>query len=67
MDDFLTEQEVADSLRISRQTLQKWRADSCGPNYVLLGRRTVRYRKADIMKWVEESTKEPGLQKVQSE
>lgn len=52
---FLTSEEVIRILRISRRTLQNYRTDSKIPFYRLTGR-TVRYRKEDVIKFLQNSS-----------
>lgn len=49
----LTEAEVARWLKISRQWLAKARSVGNGPPYVWLGRGLVRYRRKDVIGWLE--------------
>lgn len=53
-DDLLTEREVADRLRVSEKTLQNWRwCGEGGPRAIKLGKRAVRYRRADVEAFIE--------------
>jgi len=54
-DALLTEDEAADSLRISVRTLQAWRLKQAGPAFVRVGR-TIRYRHGDIKVWIKLNT-----------
>lgn len=56
----LTEAEAAELLSLSVRTLQAWRYGSSGPRYCRLGR-MVRYRRADLLTWIEAQTPEPSL------
>lgn len=51
----LTEVQAADLLRLSIRTLQAWRARRFGPRFVRAGR-AIRYRRIDIVEWVEAQT-----------
>ena len=44
----LTPAEAADRLAVSAKTLERWRSTGDGPPYIALGRRLVRYRRADV-------------------
>ena len=57
-DKLYTEQEAAEILRVSPKTLQKRRFDKKPPVYVNLNG-TIRYRAADIEKYIEDSIVEP--------
>ena len=54
-DVLLTESQAAQLLQISIRTLQAWRLRRSGPPYVQLGR-AVRYRRSDLMGWIESNT-----------
>jgi excisionase family DNA binding protein len=54
-DALLTEDEAAESLRISVRTLQAWRLKAAGPAFVRVGR-AIRYRRGDIKAWVKLNT-----------
>lgn len=60
----LTERQAADFLRCSPRTLQAWRVRGGAVPFVKLGSRCVRYRKADLERWVDgqrrSSTSDPG-------
>lgn len=56
---FLTSNEAADLLRLSRRTLERWRLEGNGPRYIKLGvgkRSRVVYREAEIEAWVSRSS-----------
>lgn len=46
--DLLNEKEVAATLGIATGTARNWRSKRIGPPYVKLGKRAVRYRRADV-------------------
>ena len=46
----LTTQQIIEELGVSRITLWRWRTE--GLPWVLLGRRSVRYRLTDIQEWL---------------
>jgi len=50
------DREAARLLSVSRQTLANWRHLSRGPAVVKLNGRTVRYRVADILLYIENAT-----------
>jgi excisionase family DNA binding protein len=47
----LTSEELADRLRVSRQTLAEWRRDKRGPAYIADGGKFVRYRLTEVEAW----------------
>ena len=52
---FLTSNEAADLLRISRRTLERMRVDGSGPRYIKVGagkRSRVLYRETEIEAWL---------------
>jgi hypothetical protein len=57
-DELLTEMHAADSLRLSVRTLQAWRTKGFGPAFVRAGR-AVRYRRRDLITWIEANTVSP--------
>jgi hypothetical protein len=59
LDALITEVQAADLLRLSVRTLQAWRARAFGPAYVQAGR-AVRYRRRDLVAWIEASTVSPS-------
>lgn len=52
-DEFLTETEAASFLRVKRQTLSNWRWAHTGPKFFRIGLRMVRYRRTDLVAFVE--------------
>jgi len=57
-DALLTESEAADVLRVSVRTVQAWRLRVTGPAYVQVGR-AIRYRRRDLIVWIEANTVSP--------
>lgn len=53
---FLNEHQLADLLCQSVRTIQKWRVTGYGPPYYKIGR-SVRYRRSEVIAWVEERRK----------
>lgn len=49
----LTTAEVADILRVERNTLAKWRVEGRPPRHVKIGRSTVAYDPADVRDFIE--------------
>lgn len=54
--ELLDENEVASILGVNRRTLQGWRYQGRGPNYVRMSPRCVRYRRTDIERFIQENT-----------
>lgn len=55
----LSTAEAAKVLRLGVATLHRWRKQGKGPAAVRLGYK-VYYRPADLERWVEEQTQQPG-------
>jgi excisionase family DNA binding protein len=55
MPDLMKEREVAELLRVTRQTLSRWRAADQGPPFVQI-EGSIRYRRADLEAWLAERT-----------
>ena len=53
----LTEAEVAEILKVQRQTLSLWRSrGGKGPDYRKLSGGAIRYKYNEVMKWIDEQT-----------
>jgi excisionase family DNA binding protein len=50
---FLTQQELAEMLRLPERTLEDWRLTRTGPPYLKFGRH-VRYDLHDVLAWAKE-------------
>lgn len=48
----LDPEDVANILNMSPRTLERWRAQGRGPHFVRLSGRRVRYRNADVQRWI---------------
>ena len=55
-DVLLTEAEAAEFLQVSPRTLQGWRYNGGGPRFVRISRRIIRYRRQDLLDWIEKRT-----------
>ena len=47
----LSEDELAELISVKTQTLQAWRSQKTGPDFVKLGK-AVFYRKSDVEEWI---------------
>ena len=56
-DHLLTQKELARILHIRERTTETWRLRGEGPPFVRISRRCVRYRVADVRRWVSERVK----------
>lgn len=59
-DALLTPAEVAARLRVDILTLANWRARRQGPQFLKVGRRAVRYRRADVDAFLAAGTRGAG-------
>jgi predicted DNA-binding transcriptional regulator AlpA len=51
-DTLMSEAQAAALLGVTQRTLQGWRRNGAGPGFVRLTARSVRYRRADLVGWV---------------
>jgi predicted DNA-binding transcriptional regulator AlpA len=58
-DPLLTSDEAAEFLGVSRRTLEGWRLLGLPPVFVRYSSRSVRYRKSDLVAFIEHATVEP--------
>ena len=49
----IDEHEAANLLGFTVRALQNWRVRGGGPKFVKLSKRSVRYRRADLLEWIE--------------
>lgn len=57
MTQLLTEKEVAILLKVSLQTLRRWRHVKSGPKFIKLGS-SVRYRDCDVELFLDEASRD---------
>lgn len=50
----LTSKEVANWLRVTEQTVRRWRSDGKGPPFFRMGRQ-VRYYAHEVLSWLDEN------------
>ncbi len=55
-EDLLKTREVAEWLRVSTQFVEVGRSRGFGPPFLRLGPTRIRYRRADVLGWLEERT-----------
>ncbi|MBI1328112.1 MAG: helix-turn-helix domain-containing protein [Alphaproteobacteria bacterium] len=56
-DRHIDEKRAAEYLGISYKTLQGYRVKGGGPEFVKIGKKTVRYKFSDLQKWTENKKK----------
>lgn len=55
-DELLTETQTSRLINYSPRTLAAWRYRGGGPPFVRVSATSVRYRRADVRKWIESRT-----------
>jgi predicted DNA-binding transcriptional regulator AlpA len=55
-DQLLDERSAANFLNYSRRALQNWRVRGGGPQFVRVSSRSIRYRRRDLVDWIERLT-----------
>jgi predicted DNA-binding transcriptional regulator AlpA len=50
----LTERDTASLIGFTERALQNWRVRGGGPQYVKVAGRSVRYRRSDVLTWIEQ-------------
>ncbi len=53
-DRLIDEREAASFLCYSKRALQNWRVRGGGPRFVKVSARSIRYRRRDLNRWIEE-------------
>ena len=56
LDSLIDERKAADILCYSVRALQNWRCRGGGPRFIKVSGRSVRYRRRDLLAWIEERT-----------
>ena len=59
-DALLTTAQAAELLNYTEAALHAWRYRGGGPRFVRVSTRRVRYRKCDLLRWVEQRLTEPA-------
>jgi excisionase family DNA binding protein len=59
MEQLLTTEGVAAYLQVAEKTVRNWRSRGEGPSVVRVGG-AIRYRKADIDRWLDENAEPPS-------
>jgi hypothetical protein len=57
LDALIAEMHAARFLGVSARSLQKWRCEGGGPNFVRVSSRCIRYRRRDLIEWSESRLK----------
>lgn len=56
---YLTPEEAAQKLGITRRTMDKWRTNGIGPKYIKVGKKMIGYRESDLIEFIDTSVTEP--------
>lgn len=56
LDQLMSEREAADMLCYTVRALQNWRLRGGGPLFIRVSSRSIRYRKRDLLEWIESRT-----------
>lgn len=56
----LTEEDLAAHFKVGKRTVQKWREMKTGPDHIVIGKHTVRYRMEDIRAYEQQRLKAPS-------
>lgn len=56
-DALMDECQAAQMLGYTTRALQKWRRTGAGPKFIRISCRSIRYRRRDIIDWIEEKTR----------
>jgi hypothetical protein len=57
-DALLTESQAAQLLGLTPRALQAWRGRGCGPAYIRISCRCLRYRRKDLVAWTDSLLKQ---------
>ena len=52
-EELMTEEQVAKLLLISLSSVKRLRASGKGPRYIRVSKRVVRYKRRDVLEWME--------------
>ncbi len=66
MKELLDSRQAAKVVNVRPRTLEGWRRRGCGPPFIRLSPRAVRYRIEDLERWIEEHrvTDESSLERI---
>jgi excisionase family DNA binding protein len=53
---FLTQKQLAELIKVSERTLERWRVEGRGPKFVAMGPRRRLYRVSDVEEWAATQT-----------
>lgn len=58
-DQLLTTREAAKLISYSESALNHWRCKGVGPRYISFTKRSIRYRRSDLVEWVKSQVVDP--------
>ena len=50
---YWTADELAEMLRVKRDTVDQWRFRGQGPRFIRFGKKSIRYSHQDVMDWIK--------------
>ncbi|MGD1077632.1 MAG: helix-turn-helix domain-containing protein [Candidatus Sulfotelmatobacter sp.] len=59
LDDFLTQEQLANELNVTQRTLQRWAELRIGPPLIAIGRTTRIYKKSSVLAWLSARERKP--------
>lgn len=59
LDDYLTRDELASELNVTKRTLIRWQNQPDGLPFIILGRRVL-YRRASVLSWLQDRETRPN-------
>ena len=63
----MTEKQVAEYLNLTPRALQDWRYRGCGPAFIRISARCIRYRRSDIDKWLADRVAHNTVEQTKAE
>src|SRR5580692_3957667 len=58
LDGYLRRDELAEQLRVSSRTIDRWQTSRCGPPRVAIGR-TILYNRESVRQWLHSNERDP--------
>ena len=64
LDQLITEHEAAGFLNYSTRALQNWRVRGGGPRYIKVSKKSIRYRRRELIDWAQSKLRTSSSQKA---
>ena len=58
---YLTADEAAVKLGVTKRTLEKWRINGIGPKYITVGEKKIGYREQDLIDYLNSNVQHPSV------